>query len=372
MELLVRTFLRTLAVALSAVLIAGCGDGGPGGNAAATVNGDDIPRDLLERVVEAEVAAQAEPLEGDELTAFTADTQRAILSALISFEIIADIAEEEGIEPSTEDLDAQLEEEIELSGGEEAFDDFLDQIGLTREEYRDTILANNVRQEALAEALAPEVDEADLRAFFDEQRETRFETRTTRHILVDSQDEADDVVAQLEDGADFAELAGELSTDPGSGEQGGDLGANPRGVFVPEFEDAVWEAELNEVIGPVESDFGFHVIEVTDEDAPEFEEVRDEIEAELAAGESQAAVQERISTAVAEAEVEVDSAFGEWDAEAGQVVDPERVGEAPAPGEAPEGGAPGDLPTEEDLENMSEEELMQMLEDMMGEQPTAP
>jgi parvulin-like peptidyl-prolyl isomerase len=72
------------------------------------------------------------------------------------------------------------------------------------------------------------------------------------------------VKAQLQDGGDFAQLAQEFSQDPGSAEQGGDLGCLGRGETVPNFEEAVFKAEQGEIVGPVETEFGYHVIEVTD------------------------------------------------------------------------------------------------------------
>ncbi|MFW2382291.1 MAG: peptidylprolyl isomerase [Acidimicrobiales bacterium] len=83
----------------------------------------------------------------------------------------------------------------------------------------------------------------------------------TRHILLESESEADDAVQRLADGEDFAELAIELSTGP-SGPDGGDLGCSDPNGFVPEFRDAVLDASEGEVIGPVQTDFGWHVIVV--------------------------------------------------------------------------------------------------------------
>lgn len=377
-----RLFLRTLAVALTALLVASCGST-VGGNAAATVNGTEVSRELLERIVAAETAAAQESMgEDGEDAEMAAQLQRDILTALISFAVIADLAEEQGVAPSEEDLEAALDEDVEMRGGEEPFEDFLEQLGLSREEYRDLLLANNLRYEALAEASTVEISEEELREAYELQRESRYETRTTRHILVEDEGEADDVVAQLEDGADFAELAQEVSTDEGSGAQGGDLDANPRGVFVPEFEDAVWGAEIGDLVGPVESQFGFHVIEVLDEQLLEFEDVRDELAAELEGPEAQAAVEQLVTTAIAEADIEVDPGLGEWDAEQGRVVDPDQVGQAPGDDDSEvEPGAPGDepvpggeLPTEEEMQNMSEEELMELMEELMGdmEEPAAP
>jgi parvulin-like peptidyl-prolyl isomerase len=83
-----------------------------------------------------------------------------------------------------------------------------------------------------------------------------------RHILVESEEEAQDVIDQLEEGADFAELAEEVSIDTGSAAQGGDLGWFGRDQMVAPFEEAAFSLEIGEISEPVESDFGWHVIQV--------------------------------------------------------------------------------------------------------------
>ena len=88
---------------------------------------------------------------------------------------------------------------------------------------------------------------------------------TARHILVDSQDAAEDLKTQIEAGADFAEVAREHSNCP-SGRQGGDLGEFGPGQMVPEFDEVVFSAELGKTHGPVQTQFGYHLIEVTTRD----------------------------------------------------------------------------------------------------------
>ncbi len=92
-----------------------------------------------------------------------------------------------------------------------------------------------------------------------------------RHILVTEEAEANDLIAQLDEGADFSELAIEFSIDTGSGAQGGALGCADPNNYVPEFRDAVVAATIGEVVGPVQSQFGFHIIivdEIDEQPAP--------------------------------------------------------------------------------------------------------
>jgi peptidyl-prolyl cis-trans isomerase C len=83
-----------------------------------------------------------------------------------------------------------------------------------------------------------------------------------RHILVDSPEKAEDLKKQIEGGADFAELAKKFSTCP-SGRRGGDLGEFSKGQMVKEFDDVVFRDALNTVHGPVKTQFGYHLLEIT-------------------------------------------------------------------------------------------------------------
>ena len=99
------------------------------------------------------------------------------------------------------------------------------------------------------------------------------------HILVATEEEAKEIKAQLDDGADFAELAKEKSTGP-SGPNGGALGWFGKGQMVPEFEQAVIGLEKGQVSDPVQTQFGWHVVILKDKrksEAPELAEVRDEL-----------------------------------------------------------------------------------------------
>jgi len=87
-------------------------------------------------------------------------------------------------------------------------------------------------------------------------------TATARHILVDSEEKCLDLKQQIADGADFAALAAENSSCP-SGKQGGDLGSFGPGMMVKEFDEVVFNEAVGEVHGPVKTQFGYHLLEVT-------------------------------------------------------------------------------------------------------------
>lgn len=83
-----------------------------------------------------------------------------------------------------------------------------------------------------------------------------------RHILVDSEVQCLDLKTQIENGADFAKLAAAHSSCP-SGQRGGELGRFGRGQMVPEFDEVVFSADVGSVQGPVKTQFGYHLLEVT-------------------------------------------------------------------------------------------------------------
>ena len=83
-----------------------------------------------------------------------------------------------------------------------------------------------------------------------------------RHILVSTEDECKSLISQIQGGADFGVLAAEHSQCP-SGKSGGALGEFGRGQMVPEFDQAVFEGDVGAVQGPIKTQFGYHVLEVT-------------------------------------------------------------------------------------------------------------
>jgi peptidyl-prolyl cis-trans isomerase C len=88
---------------------------------------------------------------------------------------------------------------------------------------------------------------------------------TARHILVDTEEDCQALKSEIESGADFADIARQHSNCP-SGKQGGDLGRFGPGMMVPEFDKVVFSAEVGTVQGPVQTQFGYHLIEVTSRD----------------------------------------------------------------------------------------------------------
>lgn len=178
----------------------------------------------------------------------------AALSALIEIKLLAAQAEEDGLADSPE---------------------FQQRMAFLRERALHSAL---VEQE-----VAQKVTDEAVRARYDTEianAPPRNEVRA-RHILVETKEEAEEIIAQLDSGGSFEELAKEKSGDPGSGAQGGDLGYFGPGQMVPEFEKAAFALEVGSYTKePVQSQFGWHIIKVEDKRAqqpPAFEQVKEQV-----------------------------------------------------------------------------------------------
>jgi peptidyl-prolyl cis-trans isomerase C len=123
--------------------------------------------------------------------------------------------------------------------------------------------------------------DAAIKKFYDDKAKPQTEVHA-RHILVETEEQAKDVEAQLKKGADFAELAKKLSKDPGS--DGGDLGYITKEQVVPEFGNVAFSLEKGKISAPVKTQFGWHIIKVEDtreRKPPPLEAVKDQIKAKL-------------------------------------------------------------------------------------------
>ena len=162
-----------------------------------------------------------------------------------------------------------------------------------------------------------------------------------RHILVKTEDEANDIIKQLDKGADFQALAKEKSVDKGNAADGGDLGYFTKGSMDPAFADAAFAMQNNTYSKtPVKTGFGYHVIQVLDKrpaKIPTYEEAKTQLRSQLA----QVAIQQNLKSVADHSKIEVFNPDGSVPNKA-----PDATGgtPAPAPTGAPTGGAPLKLP----------------------------
>lgn len=144
------------------------------------------------------------------------------------------------------------------------------------------------------------VSEDEAKAFFEENKSelNAGETVAASHILVDSEEKANDILAQIQNGEiSFEDAARKFSTCP-SGEQGGSLGEFTRGQMVPEFDDACFSMEVGELRGPVKTQFGYHLIKLTAKNEAKpiaYEEIAEQIKQKLLSDKQQAAYLSKIN-----------------------------------------------------------------------------
>jgi len=215
----------------------------------ATLNGKPITRQDLDMTLnDLQDQLGQVPAEGRDAAALT---------ALIDIRSLANRAEEAGLD-ETDDFKSRLE--------------FLRQRALHNAYFKEEVL--------------DKITDEQVRARYDKEvAATPPENEVhARHILVDSEEEAKAIIAELDKGSDFETLAKEKSTGP-SGPAGGDLGYFARGRMVPEFEEAAFALDVGAYTKePVKTQFGWHVIKVEDKRAvqpPAFTEVQDQIRSVL-------------------------------------------------------------------------------------------
>ncbi|MEM7738219.1 MAG: peptidyl-prolyl cis-trans isomerase [Deinococcota bacterium] len=196
-------------------------------------------------------------------------------------------ADARGLTFSDEEVDTQLQTIIDGFESREEYEQLLDEAGFTNEDQLRRLIRENETIRLIVTDIEAnlEISEEDVQAYYD-ANEANFqqpEQACTRHILLETEEDANDVISELDGGADFAALAEERSTGP-SGPRGGDLGCLTPGQTVPAFNDAAFSAEIDEVVGPVETQFGFHVIlvyERSDATVAPLEQVEENIRQQL-------------------------------------------------------------------------------------------
>jgi len=190
--------------------------------------------------------------------------QQLILEMVLSEKFSVD---EKELDERFENFKAQYEENFEMVLMQQGYSG--------EEEFREALKMSMLYEEAIFEDV--EVTEDEIEEAYERMKEEIH----ARHILVDSEELAAKALEDLENGDDFEDVASQYSIDPGTAQEGGDLGYFTALDMVKEFEDAAYSLDIDEISEPVESSNGFHIIQVLDkrenEDLLEFDEMSDEI-----------------------------------------------------------------------------------------------
>lgn len=315
--------MKRLVLSLALVLtVAACG----GGSVVASVNGFDI------------ALADVEDLAPDAGGALPTDQFITLLSNLIIHRAVVDYSRSElSVSASDEAIQQRVDDlTLQFGGEDEGIEERLAEQGATPELVR-VVAWQQVVQEALLEQFQQSIQptEEDLQTLYDQNLQS-LSNVCASHILFltetppeASEDEverkdaeaeaaAEDALERAQSGEDFATLAIELSEGP-SAPDGGDLGCTSPSSYVAEFANATLEAELNEPFGPVKSQFGYHVILVTERDVPDLADVEEQLTAQFASTQAQEDLRAFLIEAINAADVSVDEQYGAWvEGQAGQ------------------------------------------------------
>jgi len=259
----------------------------------ARVNGEDVKKAEFEMALRSieDRARSAVPAEQRD------EVYRQVLDRLIGFHLLVQEAKARKVVAPPWEVDNQVEQIKQQFPSEDAFKQMLQARGMTLEQLRaeraQTIAVNEMLKGELEPKIA--VTDAESRKFYDDNK-ARFrqdDAVHASHILIRTPEkadaaakakaktQADDLLAQVRKGADFADLAKKHSQDPGSAPNGGDLGFFSKGQMVPAFEQAAFGLKPGQTSGVVETSFGYHIIRVSEYRAGRdlgYDEVKGQIE----------------------------------------------------------------------------------------------
>lgn len=266
-------FAVTLA-ALAVILFTGQGLGKSGvGGTAAKVNGQKITKQEL-------------------YDAMFKQSGDSTLESMISEKLVAQEVDKAKVKVAEADVEAELAQIKGQFPDEAQFNDALQQSGFTLDTLKNEIRKNQEISKIFEGKM--DLSDAKLKEYFDknvDQYNTP-EQLMVSHILMETKEDADKVLADLKAGADFAAVAKEKSTDTGSKDNGGSLGSFiSRGQGLDQaFEDAAFKLNKGEMSGVVQSSFGYHIIKVTDKKEAvqaNFDKQKDEVRKNMVSEEVQ-------------------------------------------------------------------------------------
>lgn len=176
---------------------------------------------------------------------------------------------------SDKEINEELDKVKSQFSSDEEFENALASSGIADVEiFKEQIELSLLQTKAITDGV--KVDDKKLKKYFEENKET-FVTAKASHILVQDEETAKEIKKQLDEGADFAKLAKEKSIDTATAQNGGELGEFQKGDMVAEFSEVAFSIELNKISDVVKSDYGYHIIKVTERTQKTLEKNKEEI-----------------------------------------------------------------------------------------------
>ena len=289
-----KKLMAILMVAFLVLGLAACGEKSSEGKDLVKVGETTINENQLEQYMQL-----AAFMQGIDLTQFPDESIKTIktqmLEDMISMETIRQYYKDKGENPLPDTIEADAKSFVDEAKSTDVVKTFLSEKKISDETlnnfYYDQFYRNAYFEEV--EAGMANID-ADAKAFYDANTSNyNVDEVTASHILVASEDTAKEVLAKLEAGEKFEDLAKEYGTD-GTKDSGGSLGTFGRGQMVKEFEDAAFAMQPGEISDIVKTEFGYHIIKVTDKNqgTKTFDEVKESIKSNLVSEEAQKQIDE--------------------------------------------------------------------------------
>ncbi|WP_456364189.1 peptidylprolyl isomerase [Priestia aryabhattai] len=177
---------------------------------------------------------------------------------------------------TNKEVEAELKKAKEQFSTDEEFKSALENIGLKNESaLKKQIELSLLQQKAVTEGV--DKSEKKLKAYYEKHKED-YETAKASHILVQDEKAAKEIKKKLDNGGDFSKLAKEYSIDTATASKGGELGEFKRSDMVSEFSEAAFSIKLNTISDVIKTDYGYHIIKVTERTQKTFKQAKDEVE----------------------------------------------------------------------------------------------
>ncbi|WDV45554.1 peptidylprolyl isomerase [Clostridiaceae bacterium M8S5] len=297
-----------MAIIISLAAFVGCSKDNK--DVVAKVNGQAITKDDLDQYVTfqkkvAEANGQISPdmwdnNYGDGRT-FDEVIKEIALEELIMQDVLKQMAKEHNVEASDKEIEEEFKKQISTDEQKANFKKYLENMKITEKFFKQVLIKRGIIANKYVDEVI-KVDDKKAKEYY-EQRKALFDQVRASHILVKTEEEAKAIKKQLDEGAKFEELAKEKSLCP-SKENGGDLGFKTYNGWVKEFSQKAFELEVGQISEPVKTNYGYHIIKVTDKKFG-FEKNKDQVIRAMKQEEYQKQMQEFRSKAKVEILIEL-------------------------------------------------------------------
>lgn len=304
-----KAFKLSLIFVLVIVILTGCQSTPK--DAVAKVNGDTISKTefnnafkMVKKGYENQLGPDIMSQEAEKGKTVEELIKENILEALIMEKIELKEAEKNKMTATDEEVNELIKQYKEELGGEEEYKKFLENNGVDENYFKEMVRKDMIIEKYREDYInKTEVTEEEAKKFFEENKDA-YEVVKASHILVETEEEAKNILGKIEKGEDFKALAKEKSKDEGSAKEGGDLGYFTKDKMVPEFSKVAFSLKPGEVSEIVKSQYGYHIIKVEDK-IDNYDRANDEFKTEIIQGVKATRLQDHLEKMRDEAKVDI-------------------------------------------------------------------